>query len=86
MEDDQITCEAVGLLASIVEALDTRDGQTERVGIVPVRIESVSGEERLHPLDSTIIRRKPHPVARGVPARSFKTDARPWRHSRDHVL
>jgi len=68
----QLPRKAAALGAAVVEELHAPRRHSDRVGVVPVRLERSTGEERLDALDPSRARAHPDRVAARA-ARSFKT-------------
>ena len=79
MKDVTLAGQALPALAAIAKALDARQRDADRIGVVAVRRKCLAAEMRLEPLDAGRSRAEPDaapPIAAnrdGAPAQSFKT-------------
>jgi hypothetical protein len=71
VKHEDLAGKAGGRCPSVAEGLHAIRREADGVGIVPMGIEAMAGEEGLDPLQSPRRRRDPHPVACGRDAGSF---------------
>lgn len=73
MQNEDLAGHAAFRPAAIPEGLHAGDRVTDRIGVMPVRLESGTREESFDPLDTIAGRRSPDPIRGASAARSFKT-------------